>query len=117
MLLSRIKLAQRTIDLASKRTFASLKGPIVDTPSVVYNGKVYKKLVYPYTFTAWYFNSPWIYWAKESWYLRYMFYSAFLVFPLIYHIHNLVNSPENKAYWKEKRKRDYEKEHKKEWEI
>lgn len=90
-------------------------GPIVDTPQVVWKGKVYKKMISFYNKTSW-IEYDWIKLAKRNWYFRYAGISLiFAAFPLQVYFHRLVNSPENKAYWVAKRKAEAEKEHKQEW--
>lgn len=78
-------------------------------------------MVYPYTMSAKISQFPWRYLWHESWQARYMVYATlFVVFPLAWKIDKKLTSPENKAYWREKRKHDYEhhyEECKKRWEV
>ena len=92
-------------------------GPIVDTPQVVWKGKVYKKMIFGYNKFGW-VDFDWARLAKSNWYIRYFGFSLLCVgLPMQIYFHRLVNSPENKAYWAAKRKADAEKEHKQEWDV
>lgn len=78
-------------------------------------------MVYPCTMSAKISQFPWKYAWREAWHFRYLVYAgAFLVVPLFWQIDKKLTSPENKAYWREKRKHDVEHHHaemKKKWEV
>ena len=78
-------------------------------------------MIYPYTVSARISQFPWRYAWHEAWHIRYMTASIFLVvLPLYWQIDKKLTSPENKAYWREKRRKDVE-EHwhhmEKKWEV
>ena len=78
-------------------------------------------MVYPYTMSARFSQFPWRYAWHEAWMVRYPIYAmVFVVFPLYWQIDKKLTSPENKKFWKEKRKHDFEhhrKEMEKIWEV
>lgn len=75
----------------------------------------------PCTFSAKLSQVPFRYMWHESWHLRYFTYAVvFVVIPLYIRIDKTLTGPENKAYWREKRRRDFEHHHKeleKQWEV
>ena len=77
-------------------------------------------MVYPYTAAAKVSQFPYRYVWREAWHLRYMVYACILIVPIYWKIDKKLTSPENKAYWREKRKHDLEhhrEELKKNWEV
>lgn len=68
-----------------------------------------KPMVYPYTLSAKISHMPWKFIWNESIIFRYYCYGMiFVVTPLIYKINKKLTSPDNKKFWKEKRKHDAE---------
>lgn len=78
-------------------------------------------MVFPYTTSAKLSQFPYRYYWHECWHLRFITYGVvFLLVPLYWKIDKKLTSPENKAYWREKRKADHEHHHAelvKKWEI
>lgn len=63
---------------------------------------------FPYTYSAKLSQFPYKFYFRQSFMVRYFCYSFILMTPLIYSIHKMANSPENTAFWREKRKHDDE---------
>lgn len=80
-----------------------------------------KRMIFPYTIAGKISQFPYRYTWNEAWHVRYMSYAFLLVVaPLYWKISKKLTSPENKAYWREKRKHDrehHQKELEKKWEI
>lgn len=78
-------------------------------------------MAHPYGVAAKFSQFPWVFAFHESMPFRYGAYSfLFLVVPLYFMIDTKLTSPENKKFWKEKRKHDDEHhrhEMEKKWEI
>jgi len=78
-------------------------------------------MVYPYTLAARISQYPYRHVWHESIHTRMLVYSAlFFCLPVVYMINKRVTSPQNRAFWKEKRKHDAEhhrKELEKIWEV
>lgn len=108
------------------------------------SAKDLQPMIYPYTYTGKLIQFPWTYHFKNSWLHRYILYSMIVCYPLFVFIHFkgkncprthlrfkfctivantfvlcnfLVNSPEAKIAWETKKRLDFEKEHKHEWDI
>lgn len=80
-----------------------------------------KPMIFPYTVGSKISQFPWRLIWHEAWVARYFVYAAaFVVFPLYWKIDQKLTSKENKALWREKRKKDAEHhrhELEKQWEI
>lgn len=78
-------------------------------------------MVFPVTFGAKISQFPYRHYWHEVWIIRYVSYAAFFVMvPLYWQIDKKLTGPENKAFWREKRKHDAEhhrKEMEKIWEV
>ena len=78
-------------------------------------------MVYPYTMAARISQFPWRHFWNESWFVRYgAGVSVFILLPIYLKINKFVNSPENEAMWREKKKQEAHDHHKhmeKLWEV
>ena len=78
-------------------------------------------MAYPYTVSGRMSQFPYKYMWNEMWFARYLVFSAFfVVFPIYWQIDKKLTSPENKAYWRDKRKADiahHWHEMEKKWEV
>lgn len=80
-----------------------------------------KPMIFPYTTAAKWSQFPYRYVWHEAWVFRYWVYaSVFFVIPLYWKLDKKLTSKENKALWREKRKKDAEHhrhELEKKWEV
>lgn len=61
---------------------------------------------YPYTFTAKLAQFPYKWHYDNFWLPRFLLLGMAVSFPFFFYIHKKVNTPENKAFWAEKRKQE-----------
>lgn len=80
-----------------------------------------KPMIFPYTVSAKVSQFPWAHHWHEAWVVRYLVGAmVFITFPLYWKIDQKLTSKENKALWREKRKKDAEhhRHHlEKQWEV
>lgn len=77
-------------------------------------------MVWPYTLSAKLSQYPYKYVWREAWNARFLVYSIAFMIPILLKVDKTLTGPENKAYWREKRKHDREhhlEELKKKWEV
>lgn len=77
--------ARASLSLASRRAVSDIR---INPKSVVYNGKTYTRMIYPYTMTARVINFPWAFEWQKNWHQRYLIYAFVLTYPLWIMIHN-----------------------------
>ncbi|KAI1295347.1 hypothetical protein HDE_05482 [Halotydeus destructor] len=97
------------------RNFFRLASNVAQAQKV--HAKDLTPMIHPYTYTAKFIHFPYKYFFKESWMFRYACYSMVLTYPIYVWIHFKVNSPEAVLAWETKKRLDFEKEHKHEWDL
>ena len=77
--------ARASLSVVSRRAVSDIR---ITPKSVVYNGKTYTRMIYPYTMTARIVHFPWTFEWQKNWHQRYLIYAFILAYPLWVMIHN-----------------------------